>query len=299
MGGGGYRSLSPERVATGMFDRVRDASRRALSGDGDDAPDEETVNGLGALLDDDESAEYALWSTRGFERTVADRTETLTPDDDGYAFALVSDRRVCFVVDGDRSTPDSDLSLAAVTAVEHRESLLRRSLSVETSDERVSFRPAGGDVEAVAAYLDRTARRWRDLRGELDDAREMLRAYGDENGTYDDIWRVGNRVRSHLKAADEAATRYDDAAEDRLRAAMEPVAADVAVRLRSHAEAVVDTVDVDDEGAEQTYEQVRDVLEHAHTIVAEYTDRDLDPFEASLESLDEAIERSQWQWGGT
>jgi hypothetical protein len=283
-----------------MFDRVRYASKRALSGTADAAPDEATVNGLSGLLDDDESAEHALWSTHAFERTVADRTETMTPRNDGYAFALVSDRRMLFVVDnGDRSTPDSELSLAEVTAVEHRESLLGNSFSVETSDERVSFVPEGGDVETVATYLDRTAQRWRDLHEELDNAEELLEAYCDEDGMYDDIWRVGKQVRSHLKAADEVVTRYDDAVADRLATALEPVAADLAVRLRTEAEDVVDTVDVDDDGAENTYEQVRDVLEHARAIAVGPADLDVAPFEASLDSLDATIERSQWQWGGT
>lgn len=278
-----------------MFDNVLEASKERFS---DDAPDPDTVADLSTFVEDSETLEHGLWGTGAITWTRDGREETLPPDRDGYAFVLVTEKRLLCVADDDPAGSSPTLSLADVTSVEYRSSLFSSSFTVETADQRVSFAPGGGDPEAVAAYVEDTAEHWQRMDRAIENARDVLTAYRDEDGMFGDIWRVGKQIRTHLQTAARAADRDNDAVATHLRRILSPIAADLARDLRAEAHESVRETDIADDGARQTYQQARDVLEFSLDIVEAHTTLDVAPFEESLETLEADISRSEWQWGG-
>ena len=274
-----------------MFDNVLEASKERFA---DDAPAEATVAELSTLVADSETLEHGLWGTGEITWTRDNREVALSPDTDGYAFLLVTERRILCVAGDDSAEPSPALSLANVTSVEYRSSLFSSSFAVETADERVSFAPGGGDAETV----EDTAENWQHMDRSIENARDMLTAYRDEDGMFGDIWRVGKQIRTHLQTAGRAADRDNDAVASHLLRILDPIAADFARDLRVEAHESVRETDVADDGARETYQQARDVLEFALDIAEEHTTLDVAPFEESLETLEADIDRSEWQWGG-
>ncbi|MDS0282145.1 hypothetical protein [Haloarcula onubensis] len=284
-----------------MFDKVLEASKQKLSAGVSDetAVDEETLAELSTFVPDDETVEHGLLSAGDLTWTRGGREETRSPGPDGYVFLLVTERRVRVVVGGaDPSEPVPTLPLGAVTAAEYRRSLLSSSFIVETADQRVSFSPVGDDSEAVADYIGDAAEGWQQMDAAIENAREVLAAYQDEDGTFDDLWRVGKQVRSQTKTAARATARDSDAVTAHLRRIFEPIAADLARELRSEAHRSASETDIAEDGASETYQQARKVMVFAMEIIEEHTTVDVSPFEESLEALDDDISRSEWQWGG-
>jgi len=285
-----------------MFDKVLEASKQKLSADASDetAVDEETLAELSTFVPDNETVEHGLLSAGDLTWTRGGRDETRSPGPDEYVFLLVTERCIRAVVGGaDRSEPVPTLPLGAVTAAEYRSSLLSSSFTVETADQSVSFTPVGDDTEAVAGYIEDAAEGWQQMDTAIENARDVLAAYQDEDGTFDDLWRVGKQVRSHLKTAARATARDSDAVTAHLRRIFEPVAADLARELRKEAHSTASETDVAEDGASDTYQQARNVMVFALEIVEAHTAADAGPFEESLAALDDDISRSEWQWGGT
>lgn len=278
-----------------MFDNVIEASKQRFS---DDPPDEETVAALPALVPAAETLEHGLWSTGAIAWTRDGRDETLSPGPDEHAFVLVTERRVHCVAGEAPADPSPSLHLSEITTVEYRSSLLSSSFAVETGDERISITPGGGEPEAVAAYIEETAESWRQMDAAIENARDTLAAYRDEDGMFDDIWRVGKQIRSHLQTAARAADRDEEAVAAHFHRIFEPIAADLAQQLRAAAHDSVSDTDETDDGAKETYQQARDVMAFTLEIAEAHTTLDVAPFEESLETLEEDMSRSEWQWGG-
>lgn len=285
-----------------MFDKVIEASKQKLTTDVSEEPADakETFAEVSTVVPATETVEHWLSSAGDLTWTRQNREETLSPGADGHVLLLVTERCIHVVAGGaDRSERHLTLSLAAVTAVEYRSSLVSSSFTVETADQRLSFAPVGDDTEAIATSIEDAAAGWQEMDTAIENARDVLTAYQDETGTFDDLWRVGKQVRSQLKTAAGATDRDSDAVTAHLRRIFEPIAADFARQLRAEARRTASEASVDEDGASETYQHARNVMVFALEIAEEHTTADVAPFEESLETLDDDISRSEWQWGST
>ncbi|MFB6308942.1 MAG: hypothetical protein ABEH35_06395 [Haloarculaceae archaeon] len=263
------------------------------------------------ILRDGEELQHAMASTEGIEYTKDGRKTSIEPRE-YHALALVTDRRILFLVGDENSMrePEIELNLLDVTEVEQKDSFLSSSFFVSDGYETVRFVPEEGDAGQVVSYIERIGSNWRGLQSVLDSAREEIKMYRIKKDEGSDTTKAERRVENRIDRARSAANKYVDAPNDLLHAEVEEIVeefeearTDSRIReLEQKLDAVADADDheavcetlaevderlsevrsaVDDEDKQATLDEIEAELE---TRVSEYVDAAVSAHEAATDS---------------
>lgn len=211
-----------------MFDRVSKLSRKTFVSERSGSQGDLDDGSLEPLLADAEAVQYVLASAAGIEQTMRDRTTTIEPGADHLAYAVVSNRRIYFLVGADATDPELTVDLASVSGVDLRNAFLSSTLVVSTDTGSVSFVPADTTAAAAAvSYVSRVGGAWSDLFDAIEGARESLAEVESAIGAGEDPRSAIQRTRTRLSNAHHCATHVDDAPTDLMTAEIEPVEAEL------------------------------------------------------------------------
>jgi hypothetical protein len=272
-----------------MFDRVNDLSNSLTggSGSGDVDPGE-----LPGVLRDDEELVHVLANGGSIEHTRDGRTTTVEPSGSEDAYVLVTDERILYVLGDQPDSVEIELDMTDFSASHLRKGLLNSKLLVKTYEEEVLFAPDEGDLEATEAYIDRIASCWSDMAGALAGARSSIEEFetacaegrASQNSFLD--------AKSNLSKARRCASREEEAPEEKIRARVDEVKAEVehryveawldrAVERRDAVETAVDEGRYLD--ACEAYVEATDAVEQSREAVEKVDDAPDDADERAAE----------------
>lgn len=206
-----------------MLNRISQLSKETFQGSAP-AASELGTGPLESLVEESETVQYVLTSASGIEQTTNGRTTTIEPGSDHAAYAVVTDRRVYFLLGDDPTAEEVAIELGAIKRTECNDGLLTTSLSFRTSRETITFEPEDAEqAQIVETYIDRIGSCWGDLEESLSDARNALDELETavENGG--ETTRLRQQVRSRISKAHHCATHEDDAPTEMMRSHIEPV----------------------------------------------------------------------------
>ncbi|WP_436929277.1 hypothetical protein [Halosimplex halobium] len=270
-----------------MFDRVNDA----ISGGGSGEVDAEHLDDL---LRDGEELQHALANDGTIEHTEDGRTTTIESGGGHGAYMLVTDERVLWVLGDQPDEPEIAFELTRLQTSHVRKGLINSKLEVQTYDETVVFDPDEGDAEAAEDYISNVGSSWADMSSALSQARDAIAAYEDACQRGEDPNQHALAARSQFSQARRSATREDRAPEQKIRAEIREVVAELAhTRVTSwldRAEAQYEDVETAlDEGrygdACEAYVDAAEAVEEASDVID-----DVDDVPEGAEDRLEAIE---------
>jgi len=167
------------------------------------------VAALDGEIADDEPIVHRLPGKKALVHEHDDEEQTIPIPAGGDALAVVTDRRLLFVLAGPDDEQVIELPYVDLKAVDANDGLLRSTLTIAAWGEgRYSLRTAGGDrLAAAVEYLRAASDCWQQVLAALDDAEEQTAVLGEQ-------LEAGNLESA--RDAREAATAKLDRAADKL-----------------------------------------------------------------------------------
>lgn len=215
-----------------MFNRVSKLSKKTFATDASPSTGDLDAGSIEPFLADAEVVQYVLASSEGIEHAMEDRTTTIEPGSDSFAYGVVTDRRIYFLLGEAPSEPELSVDLEEISKADLRDSLLSATLVVATGSESVRFVPADGETATEAAsYISRIGAAWSNLFEALENARGALSTVESAVENDEDAKHAIQQARSRLSNAHHCATHQDDAPTELMRAEIEPIEAELE-RLR-------------------------------------------------------------------
>ncbi|MCU4800500.1 hypothetical protein OB920_08970 [Halobacteria archaeon HArc-gm2] len=207
-----------------MFNRVSKLSKQAFVADASQTRGDLDVGSFESSLADAEAVQYVLASAAGIEQTTADRTTTIEPGPDTAAYAVVSNRRVYFLLGDDLAEPELTVDMEQISNVELRNALLSTTLVFSTTTGTVRFVPADTETaEVVVSYVSRVGTAWADLFEALEKAHRSLASVESAIKAGEDPESAIQQTRTRLSNAHHCATHHDDAPTELMRDQIQPV----------------------------------------------------------------------------
>lgn len=172
---------------------------------GADEPAEVVVDALDGYIDAGEQVQYRLPGKESVVQAEDGRTNKTTVPGSPTALAVVTDRKLVFVVASERGSSAVAISYTELKAVDAKDGLLRSKLTVEVwgaGEYRFKISDSS-DLGAAVDYLQQASRCWDRVIAALDDAREYSAEMGEaiEAG---DLETARNRRQDATEKTDKA-----------------------------------------------------------------------------------------------
>lgn len=180
---------------------------------GADEPAEVVVDALDGFIDSGEQIQYRLPGKDSVVQVEDGQTDTTTVPGNPTAAAVVTDRKLIFVVASDRASSSVTISYTELKSVDAKDGLLRSKLTVEVwgaGEYRFKISDSS-DLGAVVDYLQQAERCWDQVIAALDDAREYNAAMGEaiEAGELDTARQRREDATAKLDRAREYLGRFE------------------------------------------------------------------------------------------
>lgn len=193
---------------------TRNALREKLApGGAAGEPDEAVVDALDGYIDADEQIRYRLPGKGAVVRKEAGQTHETTVPGNGSAAAVVTDRKLLFVVAAAEQSSRIAISYTEIKDVDAKDGLLRSKLTVEVwGAGEYRFKIAdSSDLGAAVQYLQESSECWDRVIATLDDVRERTAEMGEriEAGELEAAREQREAATAKLGKAREYLTRFD------------------------------------------------------------------------------------------
>lgn len=180
---------------------------------GADEPAEVVVDALDGFIDSGEQIQYRLPGKDSVVQVEDGQTDTTTVPGNPTAAAVVTDRKLIFVVASDRASSSVTISYTELKSVDAKDGLLRSKLTVEVwgaGEYRFKISDSS-DLGAAVDYLQQAERCWDQVIAALDDAREYNAAMGEaiEAGELDTARQRREDATAKLDRAREYLGRFE------------------------------------------------------------------------------------------
>lgn len=175
--------------------------------------EESVVDALDGYLDSDEQIKYRLPGKGGVVREKDGQTEETTVPGNGTALALVTDRRLVFVVASAEQSSRIPVTYTEIKNVDADDGLLRSKLTVEVwGDGEYRFKIAdSSDLGAAVQYLQQSSQCWDRVIAALEDAHERSAEMGEqiESGNLEAAREKREAATAKIDRAREYLARFD------------------------------------------------------------------------------------------
>lgn len=261
---------------------TRTTLREKLSPGGAGDPDEAVVDALDGYIEADEQINYRLPGKGAVVREEDGQTHETTVPGNGTASAVVTDRRLVFVVASAEQASRTTISYTEIKSIDAKDGLLRSKLTVEVwgaGEYRLKIADSS-ELAAAARYLRESSECWDRVIATLDDVHERAAEMGEriEAGESKAAREKREAATAKLRKAREYLTRFDIDSPPALRAKIEAAArerdrTDIRTRI-SRAETLITEATHHTETREytQAYQKfwyARDHLETAQSVARE------------------------------
>jgi hypothetical protein len=249
-----------------------------------------------------ERGKYRLPGKAGLVHDHEDGTETIEKPAGGQSLALVTDRKLLFVLASEQTSTVRDISYTNVRSVDAKDGLIRSKLTVKAWGEgEYRFKIADStDLGAAVSYIDTAAECWQRVISFVEDATEQTKAMGQrlEAGDLDGAEQPREAARNKLERAKSFLTNTDieppQTLVDRVdSAATEHIRTEIRNRL-TRAETLITQAKYEADareytGAYRSYTKARSHLERARELAWEADLPEPQAIETKLETIDNRL----------
>jgi len=173
---------------------------------------ESVVSALEGEITEGEQTKYRLPGKAGLVHEDENGTETFEKPAGGQSLALVTDKKLLFVLAGEQTSTVRTVSYTNVRSVDAKDGLLRSKLTVRAWGEGEYRFKIGdsSDLGAAVSYIEKAAECWQRVVSFVEDATEQTRAMGQrlEEGDIDGAEQPRETARKKLE---RAKTRLENA----------------------------------------------------------------------------------------
>lgn len=193
---------------------TRNTLREKLTpGSGAAEPDSAVLDTLEGSIDATEQIEYRLPGKKGVVQEQNGNTDKTTVPGSGTVLAVVTDRKLVFVVASSEQSSQIEISYTELKAVDAKDGLLRSKLTVEVwGGGEYRFKIAdSSNLGAAVQYLQQSSECWDRVVAALDDACERTTEMGEaiEEGHAEAVRKRREAATAKLERAQEYFSRFD------------------------------------------------------------------------------------------
>lgn len=285
-------------------DRLRD---KLVPGSSTPAePSDAVVSAVKGEITEGERAKYRLPGKAGLVREHENGTETIEKPAGGQSLALVTDRKLLFVLASEETSRVREISYTNVRSVDAKDGLLRSKLTVKAWGEgEYRFKIADSkELGAAVSYIDRAAECWERVISFVEDATEQTKAMGQrlEAGDIDGAEQPRKVAREKLERArtylNNAGIEPPQAVADRIESAeLEHIRTEIRNRL-TRAETLTTQAEYQADakeytGAYRSYKKARSHLKRARELASEAELPEPQAIESKLQTIDTRLRHLQ------